>query len=30
VTNIQKLNRSQKTSSDAEDAEEIPVDDEAV
>ena len=28
VTNIQKLDRSQKTSSDAEDAEENPVDDE--
>ena len=29
VTNIQKLDRSQKTSSDAEDAEEIPMEDEA-
>lgn len=29
VTNIQKLDRSQKTSSDAEEAEEIPVEDEA-
>ena len=29
VTNIQKLDRSQKTSSDAEDAEEIPVEEEA-
>jgi single-strand DNA-binding protein len=29
VTNIQKLDRSQKTSSDAEDAEEIPVGEEA-
>ena len=29
VTNIQKLDRTQKTSSDAEDAEEIPVEEEA-